>query len=180
MSEFPHSADIDAPPSRRSYLGWLIGLCAAGVAAALSVPLARFALYPLTSRPTEKQWSDAGAVVDFGSIGAPVQCPLTMEERDGWRETLSDKVVYVTKDSAGHLRVLSAICPHLGCSVQWIDSAHHFVCPCHGASFAPDGTRLAGPSPRGMDSLDTLIRDGRLMVRYQYFRQLVPAKEVIG
>jgi hypothetical protein len=31
-----------------------------------------------------------------------------------------------------------------------------------------------------MDSLDTQIQNGRLMVRYQYFRQLVPTKEVIG
>ena len=45
---------------------------------------------------------------------------VSVEQLDGWRKTVSDKVVYVTKDSSGQLRVLSAICPHLGCSVQWV------------------------------------------------------------
>jgi hypothetical protein len=31
-----------------------------------------------------------------------------------------------------------------------------------------------------MDELDTRVEDDRLKVRYQYFRQLVPTKEVIG
>jgi hypothetical protein len=31
-----------------------------------------------------------------------------------------------------------------------------------------------------MDTLETTIQDGQLMVRFQYFRQLVPDKEVIG
>ena len=76
--------------------------------------------------------------------------------------------------------MLSAVCPHLGCSVQWRASKSEFECPCHGASFRPDGARTGGPSPRGMDALETKVQDGRLMVRYQYFRQLVSTKEVIG
>jgi hypothetical protein len=31
-----------------------------------------------------------------------------------------------------------------------------------------------------MDALEILVQDGQLMVRFQYFRQLVPDKEVIG
>ena len=36
------------------------------------------------------------------------------------------------------------------------------------------------PPPRGMDELDAMVEDGRLKVRYQYFRQFVPTKEVIA
>ncbi|MFL6446398.1 MAG: ubiquinol-cytochrome c reductase iron-sulfur subunit [Bryobacteraceae bacterium] len=103
-----------------------------------------------------------------------------MEQVDGWRKTIQDKVVYVTKAPGGQLAVLSAVCPHLGCSVQWSASKHTFVCPCHTAVFDPEGSRTSGPAPRGMDALPTEIQNGRLMVRYQYFRQLVPTKEVIG
>jgi menaquinol-cytochrome c reductase iron-sulfur subunit len=175
-----HRESKAAEPTRRSYLGWLIGLCSVGVGGLLSVPLLRFALYPLTGRTTEIKWSDLGPVSDFGSRGTPIQRAVKVEQLDGWRKEISDKVVYVTNGPKGQLQVLSAICPHLGCSVQWIASKHQFVCPCHGAFFQSDGTRIGGPSPRAMDTLDTMVRDDRLMVRYQYFRQSVSTKEAIG
>jgi menaquinol-cytochrome c reductase iron-sulfur subunit len=170
----------DTPPTRRSYVGWLIGLCTAAAGVVLSVPLIRFSLYPLRTRTTEVKWSDAGPVSDFASLRAPVQRPIAVEQVDGWRKSISEKVVYVTNSSTGHLQVLSAVCPHLGCSVQWRNSKQEFECPCHAAAFAPDGSKLGGPAPRGMDTLETQVQNGRLMVRYQYFRQLVPTKEVIG
>lgn len=178
-TEVASSAE-EKPASRRSYLGWLIGLCTAGAGGVLSVPLIRFALYPLRIQTTETKWSDAGPASEFASITSPVQRSITVEQIDGWRKTVAEKVVYVSKSSAGELEVLSAVCPHLGCSVQWRSSKHEFECPCHAASFGADGSRLGGPAPRGMDLLETQIQNGRLMVRYQYFRQLVSTKEVIG
>jgi Rieske Fe-S protein len=181
MSTPEPSAPVEKKPaSRRSYLGWLLGLCSAGVGAVLSIPLIRFTLYPLRVQTTETKWSDAGPASDLASITIPVQRSITVEQVDGWRRTVTEKIVYITKSSTGQPEVLSAVCPHLGCSVQWRDHKHVFECPCHAALFGADGSRLAGPSPRGMDSLKTQIQNGRLMVRYQYFRQLVPTKEVIG
>jgi menaquinol-cytochrome c reductase iron-sulfur subunit len=174
------SSPATPEPSRRSYLAWLIGLCTAGVGAALSIPLIRFSLYPILATTTEIKWSDAGPVSDFESLTAPVQRSITVEQVDGWRKPVSEKVVYITKNAKGQLEVLSAVCPHLGCSVQWRDGKHEFECPCHGASFTPEGAKTGGPAPRGMDTLPTEIQNGRLMVRYEYFRQLVEKKEVIG
>jgi menaquinol-cytochrome c reductase iron-sulfur subunit len=166
--------------SRRSYLGWLIGLCTAGVSAVLAVPLVRYTIFPLRAETTETKWSDAGAVSDFGSLTTPVQRLITVEQIDGWRKTISQKAVYVVKDSAGQLKALSSVCPHLGCSVQWREVKREFECPCHAASFSANGARVGGPAPRGMDSLQSEIQNGHLMIRYQYFRQLVATKEVIG
>ena len=103
-----------------------------------------------------------------------------IEQGDGWRKVISEKAVYITKGQQGRLRVLTSICPHLGCTVPWNKEKNQFICPCHGATFAPDGARLSGPSQRGMDTLETLVQDGQLQVRFQYFRQLVADKEVIG
>lgn len=166
--------------SRRSYLGWLMGLCAAGVGAVLSIPLIRFTLYPILGKTTEVKWSDAGPVSDFETLNAPVTRSITVEQLDGWRKPVSDRVVYITKSPEGKLQVLSAVCPHLGCSVQWRDKDHEFKCPCHGASFTTAGAKTGGPSPRAMDTLQTEVQNGRLMVKYEYFRQLVSKKEVIG
>jgi menaquinol-cytochrome c reductase iron-sulfur subunit len=172
-----HSTSVE---SRRSFVGVLLGLGSFFVAALLSVPLIRFALFPLLRRTTELKSSPVGDFSAFSSLTEPVMRTIQIEQVDGWRKAVSEKAVYVTKDVEGQLRVLTSICPHLGCTVPWNKEKNQFVCPCHGATFAADGTRVSGPSLRGMDTLETSIEDGQLRVRFQYFRQLVSDKEVIG
>jgi len=99
---------------------------------------------------------------------------------DGWRKAISERAVYVTKDTKGNLRVLTSVCPHLGCTVPWNKEKNQFICPCHGAAFTSDGARITGPSLRGMDALETSVENDQLLAQFQYFRQLVSDKEVIG
>ena len=40
----------------------------------------------------------------------------------------------------GHLRAVSGICTHQGCRLALAADPARFVCPCHGAQFALDGT----------------------------------------
>jgi menaquinol-cytochrome c reductase iron-sulfur subunit len=170
-----------APPQdRRSFLATALGAIMAGAGALLAIPLVRFALYPIFAGTAETDWSDVGPTDSFASLSDPVQKMITISQLDGWRESNSQKPVYVTKDSQGQLAVLSAVCPHLGCQVPWNAEKKQFFCPCHGSVFAPDGARVSGPTPRGLDSLSTTIQDGHLKVRYQYFRQLLPDKEPVS
>ena len=165
---------------RRSFLGALLGVGSAIVGVLLSVPLTRFALFPLLRRTTEVKSSPVGTLGEFASLNEPVMRTVQIEQVDGWRKATSEKAVYITKDPQGQLRVLTSVCPHLGCTVPWNKEKKQFICPCHGATYMPDGTRLSGPSLRGMDTLETSVQDGQLLVRFQYFRQLVAYKEVIG
>ena len=169
-----------AQTTRRSYLAWLLGLASTAASAVAAIPLVRFTLSPLKAAPAETEWSDAGPVCDVKDLTSPLSRTVTLEQIDGWRKTVSEKVVYISKDPAGNLCALSAVCPHLGCCVQWQESKNSFVCPCHGACYEPNGTRTGGPAPRGMDTLETKVQDGRLFVHYQRFRQLAPTKEVIS
>lgn len=162
------------------FLGALLAVGTSSVGALLAVPLARFAMYPLRRKPGEVAWSDIGPTADLTSLAAPVKMLVEVEQRDGWRKMVSTKPVYVTRTAEGRLRVLSAVCPHLGCSVAWNESQKRFVCPCHVGVFAEDGALVSGPPPRGMDELDSTVEDGRLKVRYQYFRQLVPTREIVA
>jgi menaquinol-cytochrome c reductase iron-sulfur subunit len=166
--------------TRRSFLGALLGVGSVCVGALLSVPLIRLVLHPLLRSTTPVAWSDVGTVGEFVSMNAPTRKSILIEQLDGWRKVVSEKPVYVIKDAGGQLDVLSSVCPHLGCSVPWVAEKNEFVCPCHMGRFAPDGKLLGGPPPRGMDHLESRIENGVLQVHYQYFRQLVPFKEVIG
>jgi quinol---cytochrome c reductase iron-sulfur subunit, bacillus type len=148
--------------------------------AALSVPLLRFALHPLLTKTTEIGWSDVGKIDEFASLTAPAKRLIKVEQRDAWRRIISEKAVYVLPPKDGTVRILSPICPHLGCSIPWNEAKQEFICPCHVAVFAMNGTKISGPAPRSMDDLDSKVEEGMLKVRYQYFRQLIPTKEPLS
>jgi menaquinol-cytochrome c reductase iron-sulfur subunit len=169
-----------SPQNRRSFLGALVALGSVFVGALLSVPLIRFAIFPIIRRTTDLKSSRVGSLSEFSSLTEPALRTIQIEQIDGWRKTVSEKVVYITKDQRNQLSVLTSICPHLGCTVPWNKEKKQFICPCHGGTFSADGSRVGGPSQRGMDTLETSVQDGQLLVRFQYFRQLVSDKEVVG
>jgi menaquinol-cytochrome c reductase iron-sulfur subunit len=174
------TADRVSPTGRRTFLGWMLGIGTVTVGGLLSVPLVRFALHPLTNTTTETGWSDLGSTDELAAITAPKKVVITVNQVDGWRKVVQEKSVYVVKEADGKLKVLTAICPHLGCSVRYNDPDRTFACPCHKGVFQEGGKLVSGPPPRNLDELDSRIADGKLQVRYQSFRQLVPTKEVIG
>jgi len=166
--------------NRRSFLGALLALGSVFMGALLSVPLIRFAIFPLIRRTTDLKNSPVGSLSEFTSLTEPAMRTIQIEQIDGWRKTISEKAVYITRDQQNQLSVLTSICPHLGCTVPWSKEKKQFICPCHGGTFSADGSRVSGPSQRGMDTLETSVQDGQLLVRFQYFRQLVADKEVVG
>lgn len=165
---------------RRGFLGALLAVGAAITGMTLAVPLKRFLLYPLQSARSGVPWTDLGPVASFASASLPLLKTLEISRIDGWRQVLSRATVYVTRDRAGGLAVLTSVCPHLGCAVGWRPDEQRFVCPCHGGIFTSSGEYVSGPPLRKMDALPSRIVDGRLQVRYEYFRSLVKTREVVG
>jgi len=164
---------------RRSFFGVLLGVGGAGMGALLAAPVLRYVLYPLYAK-SKSTWSPIGSMDEFSNLSQPILKHLVLKQLDGWREVDSSLTVYVTKDAHGALTVLSDICPHLGCAVAWQKAQAEFFCPCHGSVFEPDGKYLSGPAPRGMDPLPHKIEDGKLMVKFEYFRENVPNREVLS
>ncbi|MFD2163305.1 FAD-dependent oxidoreductase [Paradesertivirga mongoliensis] len=56
------------------------------------------------------------------------------------------KKIAVYRDDEGTLHSYSAICPHLGCVVQWNAEEKSFDCPCHGSRFTCKGEVINGPA----------------------------------
>ncbi len=65
------------------------------------------------------------------------------------RQGLRKLAVY--RDERGTLHHASAVCPHLGCIVQWNSLEQSWDCPCHGSRFGTDGRVLNGPALTGLD-----------------------------
>ncbi|OBU68473.1 [Fe-S]-binding protein [Stenotrophomonas maltophilia] len=56
----------------------------------------------------------------------------------------------VYRDEEGRLHVMSAVCPHLKCLVQWNGLEKSWDCPCHGSRFSATGALLEGPARTGL------------------------------
>ena len=62
--------------------------------------------------------------------------------------------VAVYKNEAGKIEAYTAICPHLGCVVQWNHGEKTFDCPCHGSRFTHKGVVINGPALSNLKKMD--------------------------
>ncbi len=68
------------------------------------------------------------------------------------RRGLSKIAVY--RDEGGTMHKYSAVCPHLGCIVQWNHNENSWDCPCHGSRFDKHGHLLCGPANCDLATID--------------------------
>ncbi|OAI47699.1 hypothetical protein AYO44_09050 [Planctomycetaceae bacterium SCGC AG-212-F19] len=160
---------------RRGFLEYATDILLAVLGLLVAIPAVGFFLGPLWKR-RGGEGGDSG-FVDVGPLEAlPINTwqLLTAEvvRQDGWKQTKFRHSVWVRRNgpSAQDVIVLSSICPHLGCPINWHPDQAHFVCPCHGGIFNATGQHTEGPPPRSMDPLDFEVRAGRLRVRWQDFK----------
>jgi Rieske Fe-S protein len=73
------------------------------------------------------------------------------------RHGLSKIAAY--RDDRGKLHVRSAVCPHLGCIVQWNGLEKVWDCPCHGSQFDGTGRVLHGPAVDALPNVDDFDGD---------------------
>jgi len=71
--------------------------------------------------------------------------------------------VFVVASAAG-VTVLSAVCSHLGCLVNYNKEKKEFLCPCHSGRYDLAGRNIAGPPPAPLTQLPHRIENGMVMV----------------
>jgi menaquinol-cytochrome c reductase iron-sulfur subunit len=156
-----------------------LGFCTAALLGVIglagAIPVFRYVGAPLRRKGGISEKTDS--FVDLGPVDElPMRewrlVPLEMVHRDGWEKVRQQHAVWVQRrgDSETEITVLSPICPHLGCPINWRPDQSQFLCPCHGGVFSPEGRTLAGPPPRSMDPLAFQARNGRLLVRWEDFK----------
>ena len=159
--------------TRRGWLGFMTNVLMAALALLVAVPAVAYFLGPLRRKTGagDREFQDLGAVADL-PLGEWRLLALETVYADGWKQTRARHAVWVRRHGEGQqgVTVLSSICPHLGCPINWHPDREQFNCPCHGGVFDAAGQLAGGPPPRPMDALDFEIRAGRLWVRWQDFK----------
>jgi cytochrome b6-f complex iron-sulfur subunit len=116
--------DKDPMITRRSFLALLgVGACLLGVGQLVGF------LYPNAMRVPPSLFS----------IGRPEEV-LSKEGK-----TFYPKQKVFIETLAGRVRVQTAICTHLGCTVNMAPTG--YKCPCHGSTYDRHGLNTGGPAP---------------------------------
>jgi Rieske Fe-S protein len=63
--------------------------------------------------------------------------------------------VAVYRDEKGELHERSAVCPHLGCIIDWNPSEKTWDCPCHGSRFDKLGKVINGPANKDLPQVES-------------------------
>lgn len=71
--------------------------------------------------------------------------------------------VFIVSSQKGTV-ILSAVCSHLGCLVNYHKERGEFICPCHGGRYNLAGERVAGPPPGPLNSLPFKFEKGMVLI----------------
>lgn len=114
--------------SRRAFLA-MVGMAAgAGACNLMGVTVAGF-LYPNALKTPPNQFT----------IGRPEEV-LASEGK-----VFLTKYKVFVEVNAGRVRVQTAVCTHLGCTVNAVETG--YACPCHGSTYDLEGKNTGGPAP---------------------------------
>ncbi len=150
------AAGAEGKGETRTRRAFLLAAGAAGVCytAALGYPIYRYLASPAemaasTSAITEVTLKDAqklpaGSVLMFKFGSSPA---MLIHHQDGsWV-------------------ALSAVCTHLGCTVQYEPQMNRIHCACHGEVYDPrSGANVSGPPPRPLKSFKVAVNDAGVEV----------------
>jgi menaquinol-cytochrome c reductase iron-sulfur subunit len=103
--------------------------------------------------------------------GTPIRYTVRDDIVNVWNKFLNQPIGAVwLRRIQNQVLAFSTVCPHLGCDVEHRTSEGDFYCPCHTSAFDLEGVPLNVIPPRGMDTLEAEVRDGRIWLKYEQFR----------
>jgi quinol---cytochrome c reductase iron-sulfur subunit, bacillus type len=157
--------------SRRRFLlkiGTALNLIAAALVA---IPLIGYLFSSFLRRGPYQSWISLGPIDNFPEKQtrlAMYRNPFTRP----WDGATGDIPCWVRRVEGVEFQVFAINCTHLGCPVRWFQDSSLFMCPCHGGAYYEDGSRAAGPPPRGLFQYEYKIENGELLVRGGQFPTL--------
>ncbi len=180
----PHG---DFVPPRRSFLyqAWtvLLGALAGLIPAGIALP---FFLDPILRKEGDGggdglEFVPVGNLASLPEDGTPLLVTVKKDRVDKWNKFPNERVGSVWLRRIGdQVIAFNSVCPHLGCSVDYRAANGDFYCPCHASAFDLEGAKKNAIPPRGMDTLETKVDDGQVLVAFQNFLGGTTEKEPVG
>ncbi len=164
LKEPVKQANEEANGSRREWL-LRIGVALNAIAgAALAVPLIGFVFSSFVEKKDPRNWIALGELDHFPE-GTTRMATYRNPYTRPWDGETADIPCWVRRITGNQFQVFAINCTHLGCPVRWFQESGLFLCPCHGGAYLEDGSRAAGPPPRGLFQYDYKVEKGQLWVK---------------
>lgn len=135
----------DAPqPVRRRFLELFLGSGFFASLISFIYPVLRYIIPP-------KQVELGANLVLAGHVG-----DLKRNSGKIFRFGSKPALLILTSDDTYH--ALSAVCTHLGCTVQYRPDLQEVWCPCHNGVYALNGANISGPPPRPLEKFEVILK----------------------
>lgn len=139
--------------SRRSFLKYLLGGGLVGFFFSIAYPVFKYLIPPKISEPVPTS-------VVAGKVGE-------LKPNSGKIFRFGDKPGILINTPDGQLRAFTAVCTHLGCTVQYREDLQHIWCACHNGHYDLNGINIAGPPPRPLTPYLVDIKNGQVYASKQ-------------
>lgn len=153
-----HISRRDFIKATTTAVGGLIGL-------ATAVPVIGYLFSPAVRESKANSWIDLGPLKNYPVGTTPSTFEFTQTNVNGWERTSLSYGVFVVRRDEKTVQVLSNVCTHLGCHVNWHPDIQHYVSPCHDGHFDLTGKNVSGPPPRPLDEFTTKVEKGNLFIQ---------------
>ncbi|MEW6093634.1 MAG: ubiquinol-cytochrome c reductase iron-sulfur subunit [Chloroflexota bacterium] len=154
--------------SRRDFIKLATVTVGGVIGAAVGIPGIIYLVDPAMEAGGKDAWIPLGPLENF-EIGKPTLVTFVRTQVNGWEKTSNSYGVFVIRKSEEEALVLSNRCTHLSCRVNWNEEKQAYICPCHDATFSPEGEVLGGPPPRPLDRYEgesLKIEEGVLSIHF--------------
>lgn len=121
--------------------------------------------------------------------GTPLAVTVKDDIIDAWNKFRDVPIgsIWLRNVGDGPILAFNSVCPHLGCSVDYVRAANHFFCPCHTSVFDLSGKKTNEIPPRDMDVLEVSMRTNgqddangaEIWVKFQNFQRATSEKIAI-
>ena len=137
---------------RRGFVRYLLGFSIVSSVVGILTPIVGYLLPPSRTGNAKGGKTLVGTMDDF-PLGVGKIVPV------------NNKPVIVINTPQG-IRVLSAICTHLGCIVLEKETSLPYIkCPCHDGRFnLLNGAVISGPPPRPLPAYEYSVEEGKIYV----------------
>jgi cytochrome b6-f complex iron-sulfur subunit len=128
---------------RRVFLDWLIRIPGAILGGMVAYPVFRYIIPPPIPEAATSRVIAAKAT----------------ELAPGTFKTFpfGDQPGILIRSADGSYRAFSAVCTHLGCTVQYKQSDKLIWCACHNGYYDIEGRNVAGPPPRPLERFEVHV-----------------------
>jgi len=135
--------------SRRMALRFLIGTMIGSIASLL-YPVLRYLVPP----------AEAGMSANE-AFAARID---ELKPNSGKTFRFGSRPALLVRLASGEYRSTSAVCTHLGCTVQYKPETSQIWCACHNGCYDLNGKNISGPPPRALDAYEVNVRGQEIYV----------------